>query len=203
MALIQSKVNGVPTSHRVGCASIHLRSGGDRCSQQYIEMGRLKASNKGWHASWFYLKNEEAAPLPRFAGRLVEEAPTSWKFGPQAKEKKRLGSMLAAVLRLGAAGLTGSGVVGAYHARRVAPIMVRALSLYAMTPGVKLAGTVMSSEEIRDSEIRQWLKEAFEAPSPYPEFPTPDSRRCCQRPTPSSWYVLFDLASYLSFSFYF
>ena len=39
------------------------------------------------------------------------------------KEKKRLGSMLAAVLRLRAAGLTGSGVVGAYHARRFAPVM--------------------------------------------------------------------------------
>jgi hypothetical protein len=76
-SLIQSKVNGVPTSHPVGYASIHLCSGGDRCSQQYIEMGRLKASNKGWHTSWFYIKNEEAATLPRFAGRLVEEAPTS------------------------------------------------------------------------------------------------------------------------------
>ena len=61
----------------MGCASIHLRSGGDRHSQQYIDIGELKTSNKGWHASCLYLKNEEVAPLPRFTCWLVEEAPNS------------------------------------------------------------------------------------------------------------------------------
>jgi hypothetical protein len=50
-SLIQTKINGVPTSHPVGCASIHLHSGGDCCLQQYIEE-MLKTSNKGWHTSW-------------------------------------------------------------------------------------------------------------------------------------------------------
>ena len=54
-SLIQTKINGVPTSHPVGCASIHLNSGSDCRSQQYIEMEMLKTSNKGCHASWCLL----------------------------------------------------------------------------------------------------------------------------------------------------
>ena len=81
-SLIQSKVNGVPTSHPVGYASIHRRSGGDRRSQQYIEMGRLKASNKGWHASWFYLKNEEAVPLPGSPAGLWRKPPPPRSSAP-------------------------------------------------------------------------------------------------------------------------
>jgi hypothetical protein len=40
--------------------------------------------------------------------------------------------------------LHATGVVGAYHARRVAPLMVRALPLYRMTPEASLEGTVLS-----------------------------------------------------------
>ena len=71
--------------------------------------------------------------------------------------------MLAAVLRLRAAGLTGSGVVGAYHARRVAPVMARPFALFEMVPCIELAGCVMSREPIRDSEVRQRLREAFDS----------------------------------------
>jgi hypothetical protein len=44
--------------------------------------------------------------------------------------------MLAAVLRLRAAGLSGSGIVGAYHARRFAPVMARPFALFEMVPYV-------------------------------------------------------------------
>ena len=49
-----------------------------------------------------------------------------------------LGSMLEAFLRLRTAGLTGSGVVGAYHARRVAPVMAQPFMLFEMVPCVEL-----------------------------------------------------------------
>ena len=85
--------------------------------------------------------------------------------------------MLAAVLRLRAAGLTGSGVVDAYHARRVTPVMARPFTLFETVPCIELAGCVMSRETIRDSEVWRWLREAFEAPLPYPDAQQPS---CCQ-----------------------
>ena len=51
----------------MGCVGIHLQNNqvGD-----YPAM-RLSTSNKGWHSHWFYLKNNAAAPLHEFTGRLI------------------------------------------------------------------------------------------------------------------------------------
>ena len=46
----------------------------------------LSKSNKGWHKLWFYLKNDDTAPLSIFTGRLIEEAPDVWRYGPIVKE---------------------------------------------------------------------------------------------------------------------
>ena len=52
---------------------------------------RLSTSNKGWHSQWFYLKNDAAAPLPKFTGRLIEEALEQWrKWGVPEKDKKKI-----------------------------------------------------------------------------------------------------------------
>ena len=52
---------------------------------------RLSTSNKGCHSKWFYLKNDAAAPLPKFTKRLIEEAPESWrKWGVLEKDKKKI-----------------------------------------------------------------------------------------------------------------
>ena len=51
----------------------------------------LSTFNKGWHSQWFYLKNDATAPLPEFTGRLIEEAPESWrKWGILEKDKKKI-----------------------------------------------------------------------------------------------------------------
>ena len=51
---------------------------------------QLSTSNKGWHSQWFYLKNATTA-LPEFIGRLIEEAPKSWrKWGVLEKDKKKI-----------------------------------------------------------------------------------------------------------------
>ena len=71
----------------MGCASIQLRN--NRLSE-YPSM-RLSMSNKGWHSQWFYLNNDTAALLPKFTGRLIEEAPESWrKWGVPKKDKKKI-----------------------------------------------------------------------------------------------------------------
>ena len=96
---------------------------------------QLSRSNKGWHSHWFYLKNDPAAHLSVFFGRLVEEVPPSWPWGPPIKEKKRMCDLLEAITFLKTHSLRGASVIGGYHTRRVAPLMARVLPLYGMTPG--------------------------------------------------------------------
>ena len=81
------------------------------------------------------MKNDAAAPLSDFIGHLIEEAPQVWSWGPPKKEKKRMRDILDAIAFLKSHGLRGAGVIGAYHARRVAPLM---------TPGAQLDRTVLA-----------------------------------------------------------
>ena len=60
----------------MGCASIQVRN---NWVNEYPSM-RLSTSNKGWHLHWFYVKNDAAAPLPAFTGRLIEEVLESWRM---------------------------------------------------------------------------------------------------------------------------
>ena len=70
----------------MGCAGIELRN---NWVNEYPPM-RLSTSNKGWHSYWFYVKNDAAAPLPEFTGRLIEEVPDSWrKWGVSNKKTRR------------------------------------------------------------------------------------------------------------------
>ena len=69
------------------CAGIQLRN--NRVGE-YRSMS-LSMSNKGWHLQWFYLKNDAVTPLPEFIGRLIEEAPESWrKWVVPEKDKKKI-----------------------------------------------------------------------------------------------------------------
>ena len=61
--------------------------------------------------------------------------------------------ILDAIVFLKSHGLRGASVVGAYHARRVASLMARALPLYRMTPGAQLDGTVLTQGPLHDSEV--------------------------------------------------
>jgi hypothetical protein len=55
---------------------------------------QLSRSNKGWHALWFYVKNDTIVPLPDFTRRLIDEALLVWEWGPPKKEKKRFRNLL-------------------------------------------------------------------------------------------------------------
>ena len=59
-------------------------------------------------------------------------------------------------------GLKGLGVIGAYHARRVAPLMTRALPLYTMVPEASFDGTALAEGTLPNSKIVQRIKEAME-----------------------------------------
>ena len=57
--------------------------------------------------------------------------------------------------------MKGSGIIGAYHARRVAPLMARA-SLYQMVPEASFEGTELVDKALPHSEVAQRIKEAME-----------------------------------------
>ena len=58
--------------------------------------------------------------------------------------------------------MKGLGIIGAYHARRVAPLMARMLPMHQMVPGVSFEGTVLVDEALPPSEVAQCIKEAME-----------------------------------------
>ena len=71
----------------MGCAGIQLRN---NQVNEYPPM-LLSTSNKGWHSHWFYVRNDAAAPLPKFTWHLIEEVPDSWrKWRAPEKDKKRI-----------------------------------------------------------------------------------------------------------------
>jgi hypothetical protein len=60
------------------------------------------------------------------------------------KMKKRLARLLAAIAYLKGHTICGASVVGAYHSRRVAPLIAHTLLLYRMVPSVRLEDTTLS-----------------------------------------------------------
>nr|TKW20370.1 hypothetical protein SEVIR_4G083400v2 [Setaria viridis] len=136
---------------------------------------KTAASHKGWHQQWFYVKNYSNSPLPEFTSRVIEVAPELWSYSPVEKEKKRITGLLQAIEYLKGKGLTRAGVIGAYHARRVAPLMLRVRSLAEMTPGAPTEGTVLATGALTASEIRQRVREALDdkdADYPVPGHPS-------------------------------
>ena len=82
--------------------------------------------------------------------------------GIPEKDKKKIQDHIAAIQILKENGLKGSGVIGAYHARRVVPLMTRALPLYAMAPEASFDGTTHAEGTLPNSKIMQCIKEAME-----------------------------------------
>ena len=100
--------------------------------------------------------------MPKYSGRLIDEAPEPWQWGCSTLAKKHLADLLATIRALKVRGVKGSGIIGSYHARRVAPLMARMLPLHRMTPGMSFEGTVLVDEALRFSEVAQRIKEATE-----------------------------------------
>ena len=84
------------------------------------------------------------------------------KWGILEKDKKKIRDHIIAIHILKESGRKGSGIIVAYHARRVAPLMMRVHPLYAMTPEASFDGTVLVEGALPNSEIAQRIKEAME-----------------------------------------
>ena len=102
------------------------------------------------------------SPLPEFTGCLIEEALEQWRKWGVPKKEKKTRDHITAIHILKKSGLKGSGVIGAYHARRVVPLKTCALPLYAMAPKASFDGTTLAEGMLPNSEIVQRIKEAME-----------------------------------------
>ena len=90
------------------------------------------------------------------------------ELGVQSKDKKHLSDLLSALQALKDRGIKGTGIIGTYHARRVAPLMARVHPLHRMMPGMSFEGMVLVDEALPFLEVAQCIKEATE--------PTKDSQ---------------------------
>jgi hypothetical protein len=126
-------------------------------SDEYIPMKGV-SSNKGWHQKWFYLRNHDDTPLPDFMSRWYKAAPEKWMYDPLQPEMKRIQSLLQVVRCLVNAGVTGAGVIAAYHERRVLPLMHQERHLFDMVPGVSLEGTVLVAAPLDRTEVKKRVK---------------------------------------------
>ena len=84
------------------------------------------------------------------------------EVGHPEKDKKKIRDHITAIHILKENGLKGSGIIGAYHARRVAPLMTPALPLYVMAPEALFDGTALAEGTLPNSKIVQRIKEVME-----------------------------------------
>ena len=91
--------------------------------------------------------------MPVFSGCIIKEAPGSWRWGILVKERKNIDDLLAALQTLKDKGMRGSGIIDAYHARTVTPLMARVLRLHQMVSGAPFEGTTLINEALPPSEV--------------------------------------------------
>lgn len=77
-------------------------------------------------------------------------------------EEKKINDHLTAIVVLWEKGLNGAGVIGAYHKRRVAPLMKWVLCLFEMVPDARTEGTVLSIEVPSNSEVARRINCSIE-----------------------------------------
>ena len=75
------------------------------------------------------------------------------EVGVSEKYKKKIRDHITTIHILKENSLKGSGIIGAYHAKRVAPLMMRALPLYAMAPEASFDGTTLTEGVLPHSKV--------------------------------------------------
>jgi hypothetical protein len=89
---------------------------------------------------------------------------------PEGLEEDRRHLAATKILRKG--GVKRSDIIGAYHVRRVAPLMARALPMHRMVPVTPLEGMVLAEGPLANSKITQRLKEVMDSPRTHQEPPS-------------------------------
>lgn len=165
----------------LGCAGIHLRN---NRSFENIPL-KLVSSNKEWRSKcFFFLKNRPEAPFLACSGNGILTTPVQWKADVPTGDREKIADHLAAISVLRGSGLKGAGVIGAYHASGVAPLMRCALLLFVMTPDTPRAGSGLAAEPPPTDEVARHIKSGTPPP---PSSPCPTTLRCDRTSDPFNW----------------
>jgi hypothetical protein len=109
--------------------------------------------------------------------------------GVSKKDWKWIADHLVTIKILREDSVKGSGIIRAYHMRRVVPLMARPLLMYQMVPVAPLEGTVLVEGPLANSKIAQRLKEVMDSPKDSSgaiiKFVYPVPRHLPMRPEPS------------------
>ena len=128
-------MSGTRKAVRAGGCTLQVRQ--DR--QHLYIPAQLASTNRRWHTSWFYLRNDDDR-LPPYTGRIVGSCPERWKYGVPREDQPKLQSLLEGLQRLWDRCLTTAVVVAAFHHRRVLPLMARRRRLFEMRLDEPIAG---------------------------------------------------------------
>lgn len=97
-----------------------------------------------------------------FTGRLIDETPECWRWGIGKDDRRAADASIATIAHLKGRGLDGAGVIGSYHRRRFAPLMVHSLPIFKVSASIRVVGlTVMAVEPLPDAEVAKRLKAAL------------------------------------------
>ena len=113
----------------IGCAMIQLRP---RRKTEFPEIV-VPSHNTGWREGWFYLRNDDAHPLPAFTGRTFESSNPLWRETVDGYLKTQVAAVVAKVQALRDAGLTEPRIIAHWLALGVVPLRRRTLRLWEMT----------------------------------------------------------------------
>jgi len=91
--------------------------------------------------------------------------------GIPKKDKKNVRDHITAIHILRENGLKGSSVIGAYHARRVMPLMTRMLPLYAMAPEASFFDGTALAEGMLPNSVSDDTGAALDFIYPMPRHP--------------------------------
>jgi hypothetical protein len=101
-----------------GGAVIHVKLG--HIIDPYLEIP-MPRSMKGWRKKWFYLENDDSAPLPVFTGGHPVPQP-SWREGAAGKDINKIQPLREYLQLLRQEGLTGIHLLHTSFSRRIQPL---------------------------------------------------------------------------------
>jgi hypothetical protein len=157
-----------------GGVVIHVKSG--HGADPYFEIP-MPRSMKGWWKKWFYLKNDDSAPLPAFTGGHPIPL-NSWGEGATGKDLNKIQPLCEHLQWLWQVGLIGIPILRMFFSRRIQPLrMWRAKtwvyprSSYLDRPSPEelsvvevetrickvLDSTVIASHDASPDPIRRWI----------------------------------------------
>jgi hypothetical protein len=126
------------------------------------------SSNTGWREGWFYLRNDEAHPLPAFTGQTFTSSCPQWREVCADSMRPHVDRTTARLRALRAAGLTEPLIVATWLGGGLVPLRRRALRVFEMAPELAPYEGTVTAPTPSIVEIEAWVAEVTGAPFSFP-----------------------------------